>query len=62
MLVKIKAWCIKASPPWMLRWKANHPKSFWATMTVLVILPLSPVTFALIRLLSSIGMWFGLIK
>jgi len=62
MLKGMKAWCLKKSPPWMLRWKDRHPKSFWFTMAILIILPFSPVTFGLIHMISSFGMWVGLIK
>lgn len=62
MIKKIAKWCREKAPAWMLRLEAKYPKTFWTVMAVLIILPFSPVTFAVLHWLSSMWAWMFTVK
>lgn len=45
---KAKAWALMKTPKWMRRYMRSHPKTFWVVIIILLVLPFSPVTFALL--------------
>jgi len=62
MVKKIKDWCISKTPPWMQKAKAKYPKTFWTVTIILIILPFSPVTFAVLHSISWLWAWMFAVK
>ena len=59
---KFKAWCVRKVPKPLQKYEQKHPFTFWAVTITLVVLPFSPVTFALLHGASWLWTWMFAVK